>query len=108
MSIESIDNILREAAVAYQTSSSMNLVELARHGISKNSLQKLADIGGLSIKQFTELLPVSLRTIQRYNSRDLLPPEVSDHALHIAEVFAKGIDVFDNRESFQRWLQSPF
>ncbi|MCG2588708.1 type II RES/Xre toxin-antitoxin system antitoxin [Rhodohalobacter sulfatireducens] len=106
MSIESIDNILREAAVSYETSSSMNLVELARLGISKKSLQKLAEIGGLSIKQFTELLPVSLRTIQRYSGGDLLPREVSDHALLIAEVFAKGAEVFDNRESFQRWLQS--
>lgn len=107
MSKEPIDNILREAAVAYGTSSSMNLVELARQGISKDSLQKLAEIGGISIKQFTELLPVSLRTIQRYSGKDLLPPEVSDHALLIAEVFAKGSDVLDSRKSFQRWLQSP-
>jgi len=107
MSKESIENILREAAVAYETTSSMNFVELARQGIAKNSLQKLAEIGGISIKQFTELLPVSLRTIQRYSGKDLLAPEVSDHALRIAEVFAKGIDVFDTRQSFQRWLQSP-
>lgn len=107
MSAKSIDNILREASVAYKTSSSMNLVELARHGISKSSLQRLAEIGGISIKQFADLLPVSLRTIQRYSGKDLLTPEVSDHALRIAEVFAKGIDVFDTRQSFQRWLQSP-
>lgn len=107
MSNDSIDNILREAAVAYEPTSSMNLVELARQGISKNSLLKLAEIGGISIKQFAELLPVSLRTIQRYSGKDLLPREVSDHALLIAEVFGKGINVFDNRKSFQQWLQSP-
>lgn len=107
MSEEPIDNILKEAAVAYEPSSPMNLVELARHGISKDSLQKIAEIGGVSIKQFAELLPVSLRTIQRYSGKDLLPPEVSDHALLIAEVFAKGIDVFNGKQPFQRWLQSP-
>jgi len=107
MSNQTIDNILREAAVAYETTSWMNLVELARQGISKDSLQRLAEIGGISIKQLTELLPVSLRTIQRYSGKDLLPSEVSDHALRIAEVFARGYDVFDDRESFKRWLQSP-
>lgn len=107
MSEKPLNNILREAAVAYEASSPMTMVELARKGISKKSLLKLADIGALSLKQFSELLPVSLRTLQRYNDDDLLPPEVSEHALLVAEVLGKGIDVFNNREQFRHWLQTP-
>ncbi|MDZ7719223.1 MAG: antitoxin Xre/MbcA/ParS toxin-binding domain-containing protein [Balneolaceae bacterium] len=107
MSTDSLNNILREAAVAYVASSPMTMVELARQGISKKSLIKLAEIGSLSLKQFSELLPVSLRTLQRYKDDDLLPPEVSEHALLVAEVLGKGIDVFNNRKQFQQWLQSP-
>lgn len=107
MSENQLDNILREAAVAYEASSPMTMVELARHGISKKSLLKLAEIGALSLKQFSELLPVSLRTLQRYNDDDLLPPEVSEHALLVAEVLGRGIDVFKNRKQFQHWLQTP-
>lgn len=107
MSEEPLNNILREAAVAYKTTSSMSLVELARNGISKKSLLKLAEIGDLSLKQFAELLPVSLRTLQRYQEEDLLSPEVSEHVLLIAEVFARGIEVFDDRSQFRRWLQTP-
>lgn len=107
MSEESINNVLREAAVAYKTSSAMSMVELARHGISKKSLLKLADIAALSLKQFSELLPVSLRTMQRYNDDDLLPPEISEHALVVAEVLGRGMEVFNNREQLQHWLQTP-
>lgn len=107
MSEETTYNILREAAVAYKASSPMGLIELARHGISKKTLLKLADIGALSLKQFSELLPVSLRTLQRYEDDDLLPPEVSEHALLIAEVFGRGIEVFGSRERFRNWLQTP-
>lgn len=106
MSEKPLNNILRESAVAYEASSPMTMVELARQGISKKSLLKLAEIGALSLKQFSELLPVSLRTLQRYNEEDLLPPEVSEHALLVAEVFGKGLDVFNNREQFRHWLQT--
>ncbi len=107
MSEQSINNILREAAVEYKATSSMGLVELARRGISKRSLLKLAEIGEISLKQISELLPVSLRTLQRYNDADLLPPETSEHALLIAEVFARGTEVFDNRAQLRKWLQTP-
>lgn len=107
MNNQSINNILREAAVAYETTSSMSLVELARKGISKKSLLKLAEIGNLSLNQFSELLPVSLRTLQRYNDDDLLPSETSEHVLVIAEVFARGTEVFNDRSQLRRWLHMP-
>ncbi len=107
MSKETFGNIIREAAVAYKTSSEITLVDLARKGISKRSLLNLAEMGSFSLKQLSELLPVSLRTLQRYNEEDLLPPEVSEHALLIAEVLARGMDVFDSQEKLQQWLHTP-
>ncbi len=107
MSNPSIDNILREAGVAYQSTSEMTLVDLARKGISKKSLLKIADVGSISVKQLADLLPVSLRTIQRYDNDDLLSPEISSHALSIAEVLAKGLEIFDHKKQLQRWLHTP-
>lgn len=107
MSDKAINNVLKEAAVAYEASSPMSLIELARHGITKKSLLNLANIAALSLKQFSELLPVSLRTLQRYDDDDLLPPEVSEHALLIAEVLGRGMEVFNSREQLQVWLQTP-
>lgn len=80
---------------------------MSRRGISKKSLLRLAELSSVSVKQLAELLPVSLRTIQRYNNNDLLEPVVSEHAILIAEVLSKGSQVFSSLESLQHWLHTP-
>lgn len=107
MSEYSLHNIIEEAAVAYQTSPEMNMVELARRGISKTSLLKLAELSSISLKELSALLPVSLRTIQRYKDDELLEPALSEHALLIAEVIARAMDVFNNKKKMQQWLHTP-
>jgi putative toxin-antitoxin system antitoxin component (TIGR02293 family) len=105
-----INDIVQEPGVAYAASESspeMQLVEMARHGISKKALLRIAEMSNLSISELTKLLPVSLRTIQRYSDDDLLDRAVSEHALNIAEVISHGTRVFGSLESFQRWLHSP-
>ncbi len=107
MSEEEFENIIREAAVAYKSESDLSLVERAREGISKKTLIKISEASGLSLKELTALLPVSLRTIQRYKDDDRLEPNISEKALLIAEVLGKGIDVFSSMEKLQHWLHTP-
>jgi putative toxin-antitoxin system antitoxin component (TIGR02293 family) len=109
MSEIDIEKLVQEGVVAYQATpmSEIRLVEMARNGISKSALIRIAEIGSLSIKELSELLPVSLRTIQRYKDDDLLDPSVSEHALQIAEVLSKGSRVFNDIESLQQWLHTP-
>ena len=107
MSIYKLETIIEEAGVAYQTSSDMQLVDLARKGISKQSLLKLSEVAGLTLKELADLLPVSLRTIQRCSEEDLLDPSVSEHALLIAELIADAGDIFHSSEDIKSWLKSP-
>jgi putative toxin-antitoxin system antitoxin component (TIGR02293 family) len=110
MSEYTINDIVEEPGVAYTSSeatSEMQLVEMARKGISKKALMRIAEMSNLSVSELSKLLPVSLRTIQRYSDDDLLDRAVSEHALHIAEVISHGTRVFSSLESFQRWLHSP-
>lgn len=110
MSGKDIHHMVEEAGVAFKAdsaSSEMMLVNQARAGISKKSLMNIAETGGLSLKEISALLPVSLRTIQRYSDSDLLDPAVSEHALQIAEVISKGSRVFSSIKDLQRWLHSP-
>lgn len=110
MSEKDIHQLVEEAGVAYRassTSSEMRLVKQARAGISKKSLMNIAETGGLSLKEISALLPVTLRTIQRYSETDLLDPAVSEHALQIAEVISKGSKVFSSIKDLQRWLHTP-
>lgn len=110
MGKKQIHDLVEEAGAVYvpdSTSSEMGLLKQARAGISKKSLMNIAEAGGLSLKEISSLLPVSLRTIQRYSDVDLLDPSVSEHALQIAEVISKGSYVFCSNHDLQRWLHTP-
>lgn len=106
MSNFSLGTIIREAGVAYRASNEMHLIELARSGISKKSVLQLSEAAGLSLKELADILPVSLRTLQRYRDDDLLDQAVSEHAILIAELFSDAVDVFGSPESVQNWLHS--
>lgn len=102
--------LVEEEAAAYSVSGSsheMRLLQLSRKGVTKKFLLRLAEIGGFSMKELSELLPVSLRTIQRHSGDDLMDPAVSEHALQIAEVLSKASRIFKDTESMQRWFHSP-
>jgi putative toxin-antitoxin system antitoxin component (TIGR02293 family) len=107
MSVYKLESIIKEAGVAYHTSSGMQLVDLARKGISKQSLLQLSEVAGLTLKEIANLLPVSLRTIQRCSKDDLLDPSVSEHVLLIAELIADAGNIFNSAEDVQSWLKSP-
>ena len=107
MEKEEFENIIREAGVAYQPSNELKLVETVRFGISKKTLLRLTEVSGISLKELSELMPVSLRTIQRYKDDDLLEPNVSERVLIIAEVLAKGMDVFGSLDKLRNWLHTP-
>ena len=75
--------------------------------VTKNALIHLAKAMNLPLHQVAKFLPVTLRTVQRYKSRDRFNKAVSEHILLIAEVVAKGIRLFDDRDNFLKWLNHP-
>ena len=84
-----------------------DLMKLGSRGVSKRALTNLANYLGLSTGQMAHLLPVSERTIQRHNASAPFSRAVSEHLLHIAEVAAKGSEVFEDRDHLLSWLNQP-
>lgn len=87
--------------------SRFDLMELSRKGVTKSTLLNLSKYMGISVSQMACLLPVSERTIQRYSPKDHFNPVVSEYILHIAEVMARGAEVFEDKERFLQWLKQP-
>ena len=85
----------------------MDLIELSRHGVPKASLLRLAEYMGSPVNQMAALLPVTERTIQRYGPKKHFNRVISEYILHLAEVVARGAEVFGDRESFLSWLIQP-
>ena len=85
----------------------LDLIELSDHGVTKDALLNLTRYLSFSISQIAELLPISERTIQRYARRRHFSRVVSEQILQIAEVVAKGIEVFKDKDNFLSWMNQP-
>jgi putative toxin-antitoxin system antitoxin component (TIGR02293 family) len=85
----------------------MDLIDLSRKGVSKEALLVLAKFMGLPVSQMAALLPVTERTIQRYAPKEHFDRVVSENILHLAEVAARGLAVFEDHESFKAWIDQP-
>lgn len=87
--------------------SSFDLVNLAREGLTTVSLDSLIETLEISVDEIVELLPISRRTLERYEPERKLSLELSDRLIQIAKVYSRTLEVFEDRQLALRWLKSP-
>lgn len=87
--------------------SSFDLVNLAREGLTTASIDSLIDALEISIDEIVALLPISRRTLERYEPTQKLSSELSDRLIQIAKVYSRTLEVFGDRHLALRWLKSP-
>ncbi len=64
---------------------------------------------GFNQKQLSRVLHIDARTIQRYkkDEQTALPMEVSDRVVSLASLLVKGLEVFEDKDTFYQWLNEP-
>jgi putative toxin-antitoxin system antitoxin component (TIGR02293 family) len=101
---------LNEAFVRYESLGNGNIIHLihfARTGLSYAHFQQLSRNTPFSMKEWSEILHLSERTIQRYKKDGLAFESLqSERILEIALLQRKGIEVFGSAEGFFTWLKS--
>jgi len=108
MTIASVTQLLGgKKALGREVRTRMDLIDLSRKGVSKEALLYLAKFMGLPVSQMAALLPVTERTIQRYAPKEHFDRVVSENILHLAEVAARGLEVFKNNDNFKTWIDQP-
>ena len=90
-----------------QPKSSMDMIEMSNEGVTKGALMSFVHYFHFSPDKFALMLPITLRTIQRYSSKQKFNPAVSEHILQLAFLMAKGVEVFGSQQKFLRWFESP-
>ncbi len=106
--MSAIANLLGGVAfLGHDVQTQMDLIVLSQDGIPKKSLLFFADYLDLSVGEMAELLPVTERTIQRYSPQKHFNSAVSESILHMAELVARGVEVFESKEFFLSWLLQP-
>lgn len=108
MQLSAIERILGGQKVLHmKIQKRQDLVALSDHGVTKGALVNLAKYLSFPIDQLAELLPISGRTVQRYTHGQHFSRAVSEQILQIAEVAARGAEVFEDKDRFLAWMRQP-
>ncbi|WKN42904.1 type II RES/Xre toxin-antitoxin system antitoxin [Tunicatimonas pelagia] len=98
-----------QAAQILETSKnqSINWIELARKGVSKQLMQEVQERMQLSQKELANLLHLTPRTIQRMKDDNLLPPAASGQLLELARLYRRAVEVLGNETIANQWFRTP-
>ncbi len=84
-----------------------DLISLSRQGILKKYLLQLSKKLSFTMHELAKVLHISERTLQRYHPDDALSSEASERAILLAQLYHKGISVFETADNFNDWLRTP-
>jgi putative toxin-antitoxin system antitoxin component (TIGR02293 family) len=85
--------------------SDFDIINAGSEGISKSSVDALANYLGISRKSMAEdIFDLSVKTLERKAPADKMDKRTSSHALEIAKVMQHAFEVFEDEEKLKRWL----
>lgn len=85
----------------------LDIIQQSQNGLTKDALNRIGKVLSLGQKDLADMVAISLRTFQRYDSNKKLNPIVSENIIQLTEIIRLGFDVFDERESLVKWLNAP-
>ena len=86
--------------------SEVELAASAERGVKKSALESIASQLDLSVPQLVSILKIPSRSL-REKKDNLLSPAASAHLMKLAELVARGKEVFGKEERLKAYLQSP-
>jgi putative toxin-antitoxin system antitoxin component (TIGR02293 family) len=91
-----------------ETGDVYQLIDRSRKGISFLEFKEFSSAFALSSADWSKLLHISERTLQRYRKeKKKFDPVHSEKILQLILLFNKGEELFGDRNAFIHWLKSP-
>ena len=84
-----------------------DLSDLAEEGLPKQALIFFMQKSNFDERRLFSYLDVTKRTLANYKPKERLRLYISDRLIHLAELYAKGKELFNSLESFNEWLNRP-
>lgn len=103
-------NILKKGSLTFDQFLSDNyLIVLAiRMGITYSIFKLIKEKSPFTQEDWATYLGISSRSINRFNAAKKSFKSIqSEKIIEIAEVVELGFDIFDNKEQFKQWLNTP-
>ncbi|MFD0863856.1 antitoxin Xre/MbcA/ParS toxin-binding domain-containing protein [Sungkyunkwania multivorans] len=79
----------------------LRIIHASRSGVSRSDLKKFSLRVALPLTKISEVVPASYSTLSKKSNYD---KEVSERLFEIAEVYAKGFEVFGDEKKFNNWI----
>ena len=86
---------------------SKDLADLAETGLPKQSVIFFLKMSNLEERRLYTYLDVTKRALDNYKPHEKLRLYISDRLIHLAELYAKGKELFDSFDHFNEWLNHP-
>ena len=85
-----------------------DLIDIAKEGLPMESVAFLQNNFGLTNKEMSLILSISESTYQRrIRTKSRLNQDETEKAISLAELYEKGMEVFDDKEDLDYWFNSP-
>jgi putative toxin-antitoxin system antitoxin component (TIGR02293 family) len=82
----------------------LELIQRIRSGVKKSDWKQLLSLIGATEKEFEDILPVSISSMQK---KTVYGREASERIYELARLFGLGYEVFDTKDDFISWLHIP-
>lgn len=105
--MESLDISQVLGGIPQKIENKLDLIELSRIGLPRNSLLNLAKHLDLSLHQMARTLELKKRVLQKSGPEKPFDPMVSEQILKIAQVVVKGYQVFGAKDRYLAWMSQP-
>jgi putative toxin-antitoxin system antitoxin component (TIGR02293 family) len=84
-----------------------DLSQLAEEGLPKQALIVFMEKSNLDESRLYAYLDITKRALTNYKPQEKLRLYISDRLIHLAELYAKGNELFNSTDSFNEWLNRP-
>lgn len=102
---------MEEPAITYGNvlEDKMLVARAVRQGVTRQLFEEIKGNSPFSDQQWSTFLNINIRTMQRYKStpQHVFKPIQSERIFELAEVVSLGDTIFNSREHFNIWLNTP-
>ena len=85
----------------------LDVVDCIRKGLPREAVNQVLEKTSVSRSQLSHILHISTRQLSRYDNDERLSAEQSGFLYEFSRVYVRGLDIFGDRETFEKWLQRP-
>lgn len=93
--------------IKYKCENSLDVVAYIREGLPYAIVDNILHKTCVSRKDLSAILHISTRQMNRYRHDELLSAEQSGFVYEFSRIYVRGLDIFGDQETFEKWLQRP-